>query len=203
MVAAYYVGLFSVLHLPIKRWRRALCVITPVAIGILFVLHYWNKGQTRIYLLDEWYQGVALVQMKQGPVFVVGNGLASAKVKNALYRIGRHRADAVLVTNTKPAKFTYDEFADKILYPFENAWPTETIEQFGSVHVRVVWGIHTTKEGRIWYNTGYSGSKQDDVSYCFSTTTEPDFCVGAGARFVSWQGHTVQSAVNQTVEVQL
>lgn len=202
-VAAYYVGLFGILHAPIKVWRRALAIGVSVMIAILVLIGYARGNRTRVYLLNEWYKNVAIVKIKRGPVFVVGNGLPVGKVKNALYKIGYRQADAVLITDAKLSKFKYDEISPQIITPFEEVWPGETVEKLGPVRVSATWGIHTTKEGRIWYNTGYSGSKQDDVSYCFEGAAKFDFCIGAGARFVSWEKNTVQSAVNQTLEVKL
>ena len=202
-VAVYYVGLFGILHAPIKAWRRILIIAVPVTMLSLGVIGYIRENHTRVYLLNEWYKNVAIVKMKQGPVFVVGNGLSAEKVKNALHKLGRRQADAVLITDTKPSKFKYDEISSQVVYPFDVSWPTETVGQFGRVRVLILWGIHATKEGRIWYNTGYSGAKQDDVSYCFTTAIEPDFCVGAGARFVSWKGNLVQTVINETLEVEL
>ena len=165
--------------------------------------HYFAQNRTRVYLLDEWYKNVAIVKIKQGPIFVVGEGLSPEKIKNALYKIGHRHADAVLLTETKPSKFKYEELTSKIVHPFEDIWPAQTVGKFGPAEVSIQWGIHVTKEGRIWYNTGYSGSKKDDVSYCFKVGEKPAFCIGAGARFVLSQGKVISSQANRTLEVKL
>ena len=203
MIGAYYVGLFGVLHAPIKKWHRVLLIIIPILMVGFLMAHYFAQNRTRVYLLDEWYKNVAIVKIKHGPIFVVGEGLPPEKIKNALYKVGHLHADAVLLTQTKPSKFKYDELAPHIIRPFEDFWPTQTVGKFGQTDVFVQWGIHATKEGRIWYNTGYSGSKKDDASYCFKVGEDPAFCIGAAARFVLLQDQVVTSEVNKTVEVKL
>ena len=203
MIGAYYVGLFGVLHAPIKKWHRVLLIIIPILMVGFLMAHYFAQNRTRVYLLDEWYENVAIVKIKHGPIFVVGEGLPPEKIKNALYKVGHLHADAVLLTQTKPSKFKYDELAPHIIRPFEDFWPTQTVGKFGQTDVFVQWGIHATKEGRIWYNTGYSGSKKDDASYCFKVGGDPAFCIGAAARFVLLQDQVVTSEVNKTVEVKL
>lgn len=203
IIAAYYVGLFGVLHAPIQKWRRALLVIIPILIVGLLIAHYFAQNRTRVYLLDEWYKNVAIVKIKHGPIFVVGEGLPPEKIKNALYKVGHRHADAVLLTQTKPSKFKYDELAPRLIRPFEDFWPGKEVGKFGQTDVSLQWGIHVTKEGRIWYNTGYSGSNNDDVSYCFKVGEAPAFCIGAAARFVLWQDKMVTSEVNRTIEVKL
>ncbi len=197
-VAVYYVLLFGVLHATVKPWRKGLLIGLPL-IGILFLLGEYALSSTRVYLLDEWYKNVAIVQLKRGPVFVVGSGLEPQKVEQALRKIGRRQADAVLLTEGVPGKFDYSGLAPVIIRPFEDAWPGESIGNFGATEVKMEWGRHATKEGRIWYNTGYSGSKKDDVSYCFAGKKVPLFCVGAGASFVQVQDRVLHAVVNQTV----
>ena len=201
LIAAYYIGLFGLLHLTMKKWRRILFVIIPLLISVLLIGHFVQRSHTRVYLLNEWYKNVAIVKIKQGPVFIIGNGLDPEKVKNALKRIGYRSADAVLVTETKTSKFKYDDLAPLIVYPFESYWPGQEIKQFGRVRVSMQWGLHDTKEGKIWYNTGYSGGKQDDVSYCFSLGEDPAFCVGDG--LVLGPNVKAKSVLNQTLEVKL
>ena len=203
MIAAYYMGLFGLLHAPIQKWRRMLLIIIPVLIAGFLIVHYVTQNHIRVYLLDEWYKNVAIVKIKRGPVFVVGEGLSPEKIKNALYKVGCRHADGVLLTETKPSKFKYEELTPTIIHPFEDFWPTQTVEKFGQTEVSMQWGVHVTKEGRIWYNTGYSGSNKDDVSYCFKVGEVPAFCIGAGARFVLSQDQVISSEVNRTVEVKL
>jgi len=203
VITAYYVGLFALLHMPIKKWKRALLIVSPLLIAGLLIINYVIENRTRIYVLDEWYKNVAIVKIKHGPIFVVGDALSPEKIKNALYKTGHRHADAVLLTQTKSSKFKYDDLAPQIIRPFEDFWPGENVGKFGKAEISMQWGMHVTKDGRIWYNTGYSGSGQEDVSYCFKIDENPVFCIGAAARFVSLPDKVVTSEVNKTVRVML
>lgn len=197
-IGAYYVMLFGLLHASIKPWRKWLLIGVPL-IALAFLAVEYGLSSTRVYLLDEWHKNVAIVKIKRGPVFMVGDGLEPHKVEQALRKIGRRQADAVLLSAGVPGKFDYAPLAPVVIRPFADAWPGETVENFGAIEVKMTWGIHETKDGRIWYNTGYSGHKKDDVSYCFSGKKEPTFCVGAGARLVQVKDRVLRSATNQTV----
>ncbi len=201
-IVAYYVVLFWVLNLPLKNWaRRGVWVVAPLVTVVLLGQSLLNSGP-RVYLLDEWYKGVALVETADKHLFILGNGLHPDKVKAALYHTGYKRAEAVFLFDAKSSKFDYTELAREVITPFETAWPTEKDWIFDQNRVTIVWGAHLTKDGRIWYNTGYSGSPQDDVSYCFAANGR-EFCVGAGARFVQQGSQITQARLNQTVQVKL
>ncbi len=146
---------------------------------------------------------MVLVKTPDGNLFVLGNALSPEKVSNALRKLGRLHATALFATDTKPAKYDFSAVAPLIIRPFENNWPDQTHWTFGQTSVKLIWGLHETKNGRLWYNTGYSGSDKDDVSYCFTVKNKPEFCVGAGAKLVRLQNRTVDPVVNQTVEVKL
>ena len=199
-IAAYYVGLFALLHAPLKKWRRGLLIGTSVSILGILGMQYWLTPAVRIYLLDEWYHNIALVQVKHGPVFIVGNGLSAPKAKQALYKIGCRQADGVLLTDGNSAKNDYTSLAKQVIAPFQTTWPGETVGLFGNTRVRMQWGLHQTKQGRIWYNTGYSGSKYDEVSYCFDVPRQTGICVG---RLVYVQDRVITAQTNQTVKVKL
>ena len=167
------------------------------------MMHFWQRNNTRVYLLDEWYKNVAIVEIKRGPVLIVGSSLEPQKIKNALYKLGHRRADAVLLTDKRSSKFDYSSFCAKTIIPFESMWPTDKMEMPHKVTISMQWGLHETKKGRIWYNTGYSGSDKDDVSYCFAVSTDLPFCVASGARFLLSPGFRVKPIVNQTVKIKL
>ncbi len=201
-IVAYYAGLFLLFHLPKKAFVKKLLIpVAVIIVGALSVQFFINH-QTRVYILDEWYKNAVLVKTPD-KMFVVGAQLAPEKIHNALRKLGRLHADAVLVTDTKPAKFDYTGLAPIIIRPFEDNWPEETHWTFGRTCVKLIWGLHETQSGRLWQNKGYSGSDKDDVSYCFAVKNEPEFCVGAGAKFVRFTNRTVDPVVNQTVEVKL
>ena len=201
-MAAYYAGLFLLFHLPrrafVKKLWIPIAVIIVGALGVQFFANY----QTRVYILDEWYKNAVLVKTP-GHVFVVGPQLPTEKIQNALRKLGRLQADAVFITDTKPAKFEYGTLAPLIVRPFENNWPEETHWTFGKTSIKLIWGLHETQTGRRWHNRGYSGSEKDDVSYCFAVGQKPEFCVGAGAKFIRLTNRTVDPVVNQTVEESL
>ena len=157
---------------------------------------------TRVYLLDEWYKNTAIVQTADGHTFVVGTALKPKLVLAALHKLGRRQADVVFSLDNKPVASGYNEVSPKIVRPFVDVWPDDNAESFGKTAVRIVWGIHETKNGRIWYNTGYSGTDKDDVSACFGEKKH-SFCLGAGAQFVQTEKTLTRAAVNQTVEVRL
>ena len=199
-IIAYYTTLFWAFHLPCKAFAKKLlipvAVITAGALGVQFLVSH----QTRVYILDEWYKNAVLVKTS-GNVFVVGPQLAPEKIQQALRKLGRLHADAVLITDTKPSKFDYTGLAPVVIRPFEDNWPEGTHWTFGRTYVKLIWGLHETESGRLWQNKGYSGSEKDDVSYCFTVKNEPEFCVGAGAKFIRFTNRTADPVVNQTVEV--
>lgn len=201
-IIAYYAGLFLLFHLPRRAFVKKLWI--PVAVVVVCALgaQWVISHQTRVYILDEWYKNAVLVKTP-GHVFVVGPQLAPEKIQNALRKLGRLYADAVLITDTKLAKFDYTGLSPLVIRPFENNWPEETHWKFGQTCIKLIWGLHETQTGRLWQNRGYSGSEKDDVSYCFSVKKEPEFCVGAGAKFVRFENRTADPVVNQTVEVKL
>ena len=199
-IVAYYAIVFGVLHLPLKKFIKkgapALLAVAAAALG----LQALYNAHTRIYVLDEWYKNTVLIKTADDKVFIVGNALETQKVQNALRKLGRLQADALFITHTKPSKFDYTGLAPVVVRPFENNWPGQSHWTFGKTSVKLIWGLHETKNGRIWENAGYSGSEQDDVSYCFSVKNKPEFCVGAQARFVRLPHKTIDPVVNQTVE---
>ncbi len=201
-IIAYYAGLFLLFHLPRRAFVKKLWI--PVAVVVVCALgaQWVISHQTRVYILDEWYKNVALVKTP-GHVFVVGPQLAPEKIQQALRKLGRLHADVVLITDTKPSKFDYTGLAQVVILPFEDNWPEETHWTFGRTYVKLIWGLHETESGRLWQNKGYSGSEKDDVSYCFTVHNEPEFCVGAGAKFIRFTNRTADPVVNQTVEVTL
>lgn len=201
-VTAYYAGLFWLLHARVKGLNKKLGIAAGIVIVSALLWQAVARAHDKVYLLDEWYKSVAIVQLKNGDTFVVGDALPPEKIKNALYKIGRKQATAVLLNAQPSAKHNYHTLAPRVVHAFTEMWPDEEL-QFGKTTVRATWGLRATKDGRIWYNTGYSGSKQDELSYCFTTGKAPEFCIGAGARFVQTSGQLTPAAVNNTVEVNL
>lgn len=200
-IVAYYAVLFLALNLPLKKFAKKLWVpVLAVALGAPLLGYLCARG-THIYVLDEWHKNAVLVQTSDGNLFVVGPQLAPEKLENSLYKLGRRQATAVLLT--KPSKFDYTSLAPQVIRPFEDNWPEQTPWKFNQTSVTLIWGLHETRAGRIWQNVGYTGSEQDDVSYCFSVPKMPEFCVGAQARFVRTDGKIIDPVLNQTVKEKL
>ena len=153
-IVSYYVILFWILHIriaPIRKWFGiAAVLIVCVACGVQTAYRH----QSRVYLLDEWYKSVAVVQMKDGNAFVVGDGLEPEKVKNALYRLGHKQAVAVFLTRGSFSKNNYQSLSMQIIEPFTQDWPQIASWTFGKTNVRMIWGMRATKKSGRWYNTG-------------------------------------------------
>ena len=202
-IVSYYAILFWILHIRIALIRKWFGIAAVLIVCIACGVQTAYRHQSRVYLLDEWYKSVAVVQMKDGNIFVVGDGLEPEKVKNALYRLGSKQATAAFLTRSSFSKNNYQALSMQIIEPFTQGWPQIASWTFGDTKVRMIWGMRTTKTGGIWYNTGYSGSKNDEVSYCFSNSAEPEFCIGAEARFVQVGQRLIPAQVNTTVSTRI
>ena len=202
-IAAYYVLLFWGLHAPVKKWtRNGLIAAFCVAGSALAVQLYYERG-TQVYVLDEWHKNAVLIKTDSTETFVVTHQLDPEKLQAALRKIGRLQADAVFLTAKPSAKKDYTPLAPVVVYPFETSWPEKSSWKFGKTSVRLIWGLRETKNGRLWQNIGYTGTRQDDVSYCFKQDKKEEFCVGADARFVRLKNKTIDPVVNSTVKEKL
>ncbi len=202
-IVSYYAALFWTFHAPHQKFARKIIGPVLVIIAVALGAQLFYNHHTRVYILDEWYKNAVLVKTSGGPVFVVGPQLAPEKISNALHKVGYLQADAVFLTEPKPSKYDYTGLSPLVVRPFENNWPGENHWTFGKTSVKLVWGLHETKTGRIWQNVGYSGTDKEDVSYCFAVKHQPEFCVGAQGKFVRLVNRTVDPVLNQTVEVNL
>lgn len=200
---AYYAVLFLLLNLPLKQFAKKLLFPVLAVTFLAPLLGYIFSHGTYVYVLDQWHKNTVLVQTSDGNLFIVGPQLAPEKLEKALYKLGHKQATAVLLTENQPDKPDYTSLSSHVIYPFSTAWPEETRWKFKQTSVTLIWGLHETRAGRIWQNKGYSGSKQDDVSYCFAVKNEPEFCVGAQARFVQTNGKIIDPVLNQTVREKL
>lgn len=202
-ITAYYALLFLALNLPCRKLAKKLIIpICAVAAGALLFQYFVNQS-THIYILDEWHKNTVFIQTADGNIFVVGPQLSPDKIQNALYKLGCRQATAVFLTENQPSGYPYTSLSSQVVRPFENTWPDENAWKFKQTSVRLIWGLHETQAGRIWQNIGYSGSKQDDVSYCFTVKQSPEFCVGAQARFVRTPIKVIDPVLNQTVREKL
>ena len=200
-IISYYAILFLLLNLPLKKFARKIFLpVLLIAVGAPLV-QYLLSGGTHVYLLDEWYKNAALIQTADGNLFVVGPQLAPEKLEKALYHLGRRQATAVLLTENQPSKFDYTSLSTQVIRPFCGNWPEESTWKFKQTSVTLIWGLHETRAGRVWQNKGYTGT--DDVSYCFTVKNEPEFCVGAQARFLRTPTRIIDPVPNRTVEEKL
>lgn len=200
-VAAYYAGLFLVFNLPLKNFVRKTAPFCAAVIAAALGLQYFLRPAVTVYLLNEWNRSAAIVRVRGGETFVLGDGVKADKMQRALYKTGVRKA-ALFLPFSAQSKYDWDLLAEKTVLPFDEVWPGQTCPT-GSARVWMRWGLHETKDGRLWENKGYSGTAKDDVSYCLETS-RGDVCLGAHARFVRLaDGTVVQSRLNDTVTIKL
>lgn len=200
-VTAYYAGLFLIFNLPLKNFARKMAPICVAVMLAALGLQYLLRPAVTIYLLNERNRSSAVVHVCGGETFVLGDGVKEDKMLRALYRMGVRQANLFLPFSPH-TKYDGNLVAEKTVLPFTNVWPGQTVEEV-LPRVRVIWGLHETKDGRLWENKGYSGTVLDDVSYCFNTP-KGDVCLGAQARFVRLPDGTIVAArLNDTVKIKL
>ena len=203
-VTAFYVGLFWLLHLPQKAFARKLLVLcAAVAAGALLIQAvFFAHG--KVYLLNEWNKSAALVQMPGGDIFVVGTEVEPHKMAAALAKAGALQATDILAFTGEGTSPAWKKLSrrERVLRPFaDGLWPGDEIT-LGHTRVRVEWGRHRTRAGRLWTNAGYSGTEQDDVSYCFMQG-RTEVCIGAQARFAQTEGKIILQQRNRTVRLKI
>ena len=200
LIVAYYIGLFLVFHFPCRWLSRKVWIAGLAGIFLLVLIHFWqNRKATRIYLLNEWNKNVVLIKTPT-KTFVVGGEIAPEKIKSALYKIGRTRADAQFMLR---APGTILPLAQQMpvaqtIVPFTSAaWPGDQWK-LDDWTVTLRWGLYPDENGTLSERRGYSGSKEDAVSYCFEEENIK-FCVGADGKFVTMKNKQIFSKRNKTV----
>lgn len=200
-VTAYYAGLFFLFNLPLKNFARKIAPVCAVVIAGALGLQYVLRPAVEVYLLNEWNHTAAIVRVRSGETLVLGDGIKEDKILRALYKTGIRRAEAFLPFS-EHTKYSWNQVAGKTLLPFTDVWPGQTFG-VGSARIRLEWGLHAAKDGRVWENKGYSGTDKDDVSYCFETP-KGEACIGAHARFVRLaDGTIIHNRLNDTVKIKL
>ena len=184
-IISFYAVLFWLFHLPRKEFAKKLVwpCLTVALLAPLIQEFFVPRG--RVYLLNEWNKYAAIVQMPQGEVFILGEGLKKEQLAAALYKIGVRQADAVLAFSAIPGKYDLSNLSKtgQTIRPFgQGPWPGDEWT-VGAVRLRMIWGEHQNRFGKRWINAGYSGTPQDDVSYCLEQQGK-EVCIGAQARFV-------------------
>ncbi|MDO5764210.1 MAG: ComEC/Rec2 family competence protein [Elusimicrobiales bacterium] len=200
-VAAYYAGLFLLFNLPLKNFARKIAPACFAFMVLALAVQYVARPKAEVYLLNEWNRSSAVVRLRGGETLVLGDGIKEEKMLPALYKTGVRRADVFLPFSAE-ADYAWERLADKTVLPFKDVWPGEFVDA-SRARVRMAWGLHETKDGRLWENKGYSGTKKDDVSYCFETSGG-EWCIGAQARFLrKADGTVVRGRLNDTVKIKL
>ncbi len=203
-VVSFYAVLFWLLHLPQKAFARKLfwpCVGAAVLVPVVQA-GFFSTGE--VYLLNEWNKSAALVRMPNGETFVFGTAIAPDKMAAALAKAGAVRATGIFsfVAEEPASQWAALSRQGEVVRPFEQGpWPGDELA-VGKTRIQVAWGLHRTRAGRFWVNAGYSGTKQDDVSYCLSQG-KARVCLGAGARFAQTERGTVPQQRNRTVRLKI
>lgn len=182
-IAAYWTGLFLLFNLPLKSFVRKIWLPCVILIIALLSVSYFNTRRVWVAVLDQYGVQTVLVRTPSD-TFVFGTTLLPEQIKNALYALGRTSATGVFGFSGKKPKHDLADFmpVGKTIFPFQDAWPEETW-QFDAARVTLKWGLTKQPDGRILEHKGYTGTKEDKISYCISTV-RADFCIGENGRFV-------------------
>lgn len=202
-VIMYYIGLFWVLNLPVKGFFHRGTGLCLTAIVLVWGSQFFFSPEMKIYLLNEWHKPAVILSTRDGRVFLFGGkDISPEKISRALHKTGFTQADVHFLFTDKEGKYPsalYD--AKQIISPFGGGyWPGEEIS-FGKTKVKIVWGEHLTKSGRLWTNKGYSGNGKEDVSYCVSSAGK-EVCVGFKGFFIKTENGVFSGKLNQTIFIE-
>ena len=135
---------------------------------------------------------------------IQANTSLPADVAAALAKAGALKATGVLAFTGEETSPAWNKLArtGRVIRPFAGGlWPGDEMT-LGSTRVRLEWGRHRTRTGRLWANAGYSGTEKDDVSYCFMQG-DTEVCIGAQARFAQTAGKIIPQQRNRTVRLKI
>lgn len=199
-IAAYFIGLFFVFNWPLKPLIRKTWIVGAVLILGMLAYSFYNHQRIRIALLDQYGTQTVLVRTPSKQVFVFGTSLKPEQLKNALYAMGVTRVTGEFGFSAKKPKEPLTGLmpVSSVVFPFADAWPGD-IWTFKDTSVLLAWGFRRGPDGSLTQVKGYSGTKQDEISYCI-TVKQTHFCLGGNGRFI-WQenGRFVFSKRNQTI----
>ena len=199
----YYIGLFWVLNLPVKGFLRRETVPCLAAIFLLWAHQFFFSPEMKIYLLNEWHKPAVILSTRDGQEFLFGGtDIPTEKITRALHKAGVAKATAHFLFMDKEGKYPAALYgANQIIYPFSGGyWPGEEIS-FGKTKVKMVWGKHQTKNGRLWTNKGYSGNGKEDVSYCVYSSKK-EVCIGFKGFFIKTGKDVFPGKVNRTILIE-
>ena len=185
-VAAFYLILFCAFHWKNKFFSRKWvigCLLLAVVAG---TAGKWTQVKDKVYLLSEWNNGAAIVRLHDGTALVFNSGIAEDKVARALYATGSKRAD--LWVNAKESKISLP--AKQTETEWKTLWAGDN-RQVNKAQVHARWELHVARDGHVWENKGYSGARQQGLSYCI-TTHQKELCIGERAKFVQLPDGTVK-----------
>ena len=184
-IVAYYVGLFWISQLPHKTFARRLFVPCLFVMLVAFFGGRWYQNRPTAYLLSEWNNRAAIVRTNGKTAIVFNAGISPEKIQRALAALGISHAELILPLS-----------GDHL---FDEVWPGDTFSLPG-ITVRATWGLKQTQDGRVYEDTGYTGRKDESISYCVETNAR-EICIGSQARFlVLPSGKTVAASTNATVK---
>lgn len=195
-IVAYYLVLFWISQLPHRAFARK--IVVPCLIGALLA---WGAGYgyrtlPRAYLLSEWDKRAVLVRLDKHTHVLFNDGLKEEKLERVLFALGIDKVDVAVSFDGSPAVSA--PWAGTSRQAFLNFWPGDIIP-VGPGTVKAVWGIHQTKDGQLWEDTGYSGARGGNISYCVEKSART-LCVGNEGRFIKLpSGRVVLAKRNETV----
>ncbi len=195
-VAAYYLVLFWISQLPHRAFARKIAV--PCLAGALLAwgIGYGSSSLPRACLFSEWDKRAVLVRLDKRTSILLNDGLDEEKLERALFAWGLRHTD-LAISFDRAATFSAP-WAHAHAEPFLDLWPGDTVP-VGFGRIKAVWGIHQTKEGRLWEDTGYSGLRRGNISYCIEKDART-LCVGSEGRFVKLpSGKILPGKRNETV----
>lgn len=188
-VAAFYIVLFGLFHWQNRWFTRKWAVGCLILALAACVAGKWYQAKDKVYLLSEWNNGAAIVCLRDGTTIVFNFGIAEDKTVRALYSAGVKRADLWIngkeIKTPLPAKQTETEW--------KTIWAGDTLP-IKQAQVRARWELHLAQDGHVWENKGYSGARQEGLSYCVLSRGR-EVCIGARARFIQRADGTVQENV--------
>ena len=197
-ITAYYVLLFWLSQLPQRTFARRLFGPCLLAAVLAWGVGYYESSRPRVYLLGEWNKHAAVVKINKHTSLLFNAGMAEEKLQRVLWALGITRASWAASFDTFPA--VSDTLARQTRQGFLDFWPGEIVS-VGPAEVRAVWGLHQAKDGHLWADMGYCGTRPGNISYCVKKKTR-EICIGNEGRFVQLpSGDVVASERNKTVSV--
>jgi competence protein ComEC len=201
-IIIYYLCLFWGLNVPVKGFVRRLTIPLALCILMVWLFQCFYSPKMRIYLLNEWHKPAVILSTHDGAFLFGGTDILPDKINRSLRKAGFEKAEALFLFSEEKGKYPFASYAAKqVIIPFHNGyWPNDTLS-FGKTQVKITWGEHQSKEGRLWKNEGYSGNGKNDVSYCISFSAE-EVCIGFKGYFIRGERGVFSGKLNQTIFIE-